>query len=58
LRWLLPLGEFGVKFEYLAGKKNVVPVVDALFRLDIDSPKIQEEEAIYNSLRIRKYQNH
>jgi hypothetical protein len=40
--WLLLLEEYGVKFEYLQGKKNLV--VDALSRLDIDSLKIQEEE--------------
>jgi hypothetical protein len=39
--WLLLLEEYGVAFEYLPGKKNVV--VDALFHLDIDSLKIQEE---------------
>jgi hypothetical protein len=42
LRWLLLLGEYGVTFQYLPGKKNVV--ADALSRLDIDSLKIQEEE--------------
>jgi hypothetical protein len=40
--WLLLLEEYGVTFEYLPGKKNIV--VDALSRLDIDSLKIQEEE--------------
>jgi hypothetical protein len=39
---LLLLEEYGVKFEYLPGEKNVV--ADALSRLDIDSLKIQEEE--------------
>jgi hypothetical protein len=39
--WLLLLEEYGVTFEYLPGKKNVV--VDALSRLDIDSLKIQKE---------------
>jgi hypothetical protein len=39
--WLLLLEEYGITFEYLPGKKNVV--VDALSRLDIDSLKIQEE---------------
>jgi hypothetical protein len=38
---LLLLEEYGVTFEYLPGKKNVV--ADALFHLDIDSLKIQEE---------------
>jgi hypothetical protein len=42
LRWLLLLEEYGVAFEYLPGKKNVV--ADALSCLDIDSLKIQEEE--------------
>jgi hypothetical protein len=44
LCWLLPLEEYGVTFEYLPGKKNVVE--DALSRLDIDSLKIQEEEVL------------
>jgi hypothetical protein len=42
LCWLLILEEYGVTFDYLPGKKNVV--ADALSRLDIDSLKIQEEE--------------
>jgi hypothetical protein len=37
--WLLFLEEYGVTFEYLSGKKNVV--ADALSRLDIDSLNIQ-----------------
>jgi hypothetical protein len=44
--WLLLLEEYGVTFEYLPGKKNVVTVADALSRLNIDSLKIQEEEAL------------
>jgi hypothetical protein len=43
--WLLLLEEYGVTFEYLSAKKNVINVADALSRLDIDSLKIQEEEA-------------
>jgi hypothetical protein len=62
LRWNLLLEEYGVTFEYLPGKKNVV--VDALSCLDIDSLKIQEEaekdsrkRSIHTSLRIRKQQH-
>jgi hypothetical protein len=44
LRWLLLFEEYGVTFEYLPGKKNIL--VDALSRLDIDSLKIQVEEAV------------
>jgi hypothetical protein len=40
---LLLLEEYGVTFEYLPGKKNVVAVADDLFHLDIDTLKIQEE---------------
>jgi hypothetical protein len=46
LRWLLLLGEYGVTFEYLPGKKQKNVVADALSRLDIDSLKIQEEELL------------
>jgi hypothetical protein len=41
--WLLILEEYGVTFEYLPAKKNVVFVADDLSRLDSDSLKIQEE---------------
>ena len=44
LHWLLLLKEYWITFEYLPGKKNVV--ADALSRLYIDDPKIQEEEAL------------
>jgi hypothetical protein len=44
--WLLLLEEYGVKFEYLQGKKQKNVVADALSRLDIDSLKIQEEEVL------------
>jgi hypothetical protein len=37
LRWLLLLENYGVTFEYLPGKKNVV--ADALSCLDIDELK-------------------
>jgi hypothetical protein len=46
ISWLLLLEEYGVKFEYLPGKKNVGTVADTLSRLDIDSLKIQEEEVL------------
>jgi hypothetical protein len=41
LQWLLRLEEYGVIFEYLPEKENVV--ADGLSRLDIDNLKIQEE---------------
>jgi hypothetical protein len=46
LRLYLLLEEYGVTFEYLPGKtkKNNSVVANALFRLEIDSLKIQEEE--------------
>jgi hypothetical protein len=44
LRWLLLLEEYGVTFEYLSGKKNVV--ADALSCLDIDELTITQEEAL------------
>jgi hypothetical protein len=40
----LLLEEYGVTFEYLTGKKNVV--ADALSHLDIDELNIQNEEAL------------
>jgi hypothetical protein len=43
-RWLLLLKEYGVSFEYLPGKKNVVAC--ALSRLGIDDVRIQEEEVL------------
>jgi hypothetical protein len=46
LLWLLLLEEYGVKFEYLPGKKNVGTVADDLSRLDIDSLEIQEDEVL------------
>jgi hypothetical protein len=42
--WLLLLEDYGVTFEYLPGKKNVI--AGALSCLDIDSLKIQEEEVL------------
>jgi hypothetical protein len=44
--WHLLLEQYGVKFEYLPGKKNTKFVADALSRLDINSLKIQEEEVL------------
>jgi hypothetical protein len=44
LCWLFILEEYGLTFEYLPGKKNVV--ADALSCLDIDSLKIKEEEVL------------
>jgi RNase H-like domain found in reverse transcriptase/Reverse transcriptase (RNA-dependent DNA polymerase) len=44
LHWLLLLEEYGVTFEYLQGKKNVV--ADALSHLHIDELKIPPEEDI------------
>jgi RNase H-like domain found in reverse transcriptase len=42
LHWLLLLKEYGVSFEYLPGKKNVV----ALSKLNIDDLRIQEEDVL------------
>jgi hypothetical protein len=44
--WLLLLEEYGVKFDYLQGKKIVTVDLDDLSHLDIDSLKIQEEEEV------------
>jgi hypothetical protein len=44
--WLLLIEEYGVTFEYLPGKKNVVAIADDLSRLDINSLKIQEEKVL------------
>jgi hypothetical protein len=46
LRWVLLLEEYGVTLEYLPEKKKVVIIVDSLSCLQIDSLKIQEEEAL------------
>jgi hypothetical protein len=46
LRWLLLLEIYRVIFEYLPGKIEKNVVADALFRLDIDSLKIQEEKVL------------
>jgi hypothetical protein len=40
---LLLLEEYGVTFDYLSGKKNVVNHADALSGLDFDSLEVQEE---------------
>jgi hypothetical protein len=63
LRWLVVIEEYGVTFEYLPGKKNVV--ADALSHLDIKSLKIQEEEVLTllsgsekNSIRNMKFPMH
>jgi hypothetical protein len=42
--WLLLLGEYGVTFEHLPGKKHVIMVEDFLSRLDIDSLKFQKNK--------------
>jgi hypothetical protein len=47
-RHCLLLEEYGVRFEYLPGNKNVI--VDALSRLGIDSLKIQEERDVLKLL--------
>jgi hypothetical protein len=41
--YFLLLEEYGVTYDYLPGKKNVANVANALYLLDIDSLKIQEE---------------
>jgi hypothetical protein len=46
LRWLLLLEEYGVKIEYLSGKRQKNVVADALSRLDINSLKIQDKEVL------------
>jgi hypothetical protein len=43
---LILLEEYGVTFEYLLVKTQKNVVADALYRLDIDSLKIQEEEVL------------
>jgi hypothetical protein len=50
LCWILLLGEYGVTFEYLLGKKNVGTVADALSHLEIYILKIQEEEEVLTLL--------
>ena len=42
LYWLLLLEEYGVTFEYLSGKKNIM--ADALSWLDIDELEIHKEQ--------------
>jgi hypothetical protein len=44
--WHFFLEEYGVKFEYLLGKKNSATFADALSRLEIDSLKFQEEKVL------------
>jgi hypothetical protein len=44
LRWLLLQEDYGISYEYLPGKKNVV--ADALSRLDIDDLRVEEEETL------------
>jgi hypothetical protein len=46
LRWLLLIEVYGLTFEYLPERENVTTVADALSSLDIDSLKIQKEEAL------------
>jgi hypothetical protein len=41
---LLLLEEYGVRFEFIPGKKQKNIAADALSHLDIDSLKIEEEE--------------
>jgi hypothetical protein len=50
LRWLLLLEEYKITFEYLPGKNQKNVDADALFRLYIDSLKIQEEEEVLTLL--------
>jgi hypothetical protein len=42
--WILLLEEYGVTFEHLSGKKNIV--TDTLYRLDIKNLRIQEQEVL------------
>jgi hypothetical protein len=50
ISWLLLLEEYGIKFEYLPGKKNVCIVADALSGLEINTLKIQEEGEVLTLL--------